>query len=41
MERIWIRLGFSLTEKPMSTYPPADQPMAYSLDLVGRVEARM
>jgi hypothetical protein len=35
MERIWIRLGFSLTEKPMSTYPPADQPMAYSR-LAGR-----
>jgi hypothetical protein len=27
MERIWIRLGFSLTEKPMSSYPPAEPPM--------------
>ncbi len=35
MDRIWIRLGFRLTEKPMSTYPPADQPMAYSR-LAGR-----
>lgn len=30
MDRIWIRLGFALTEKSMSTYPPVDQPMAYA-----------
>ena len=35
MERIWIRLGFSLPEKPMSTYPPANPKMAYSR-LAGR-----
>lgn len=35
MVRIWIRLGFTSPEKPMSSYPPADPPMAYSR-LAGR-----
>lgn len=35
MDRIWVRLGFTLTEKPMSSYPPASPPMAYSR-LAGR-----
>lgn len=35
MERIWIRLGSALPEKPMSSYPPANPPVKYSR-LAGR-----
>ena len=35
MDRIWIRLGFSLPEKHMSSSPPANPPMTYSR-LAGR-----
>jgi hypothetical protein len=35
VDRIWITLGYALIEKPVSSYPAANPPMAYSR-LAGR-----